>query len=413
MAQPTRSPWSSWAERLRTPLRTTFRWSAVEWADEARWLRWLTFLWLFIGLLVLLSASYASAEATEGDGWYYCKRQLIWIAVGLLGFQTAVTLPLRYVLAIAHWGLLGTMVLMWSLLIPGLGRSANGAVRWIEIGALPIQPSELLKPFLVLQSARILGQWERLTDRHRWFWLGSVGAVILGILLQPNLSTAAVCGMTVWLLALTAGLPYAYLLGTAGGGFVLGLISISLREYQQRRIASFLNPWDDPLGIGYQLVQSLLAIGSGGWWGTGFGLSQQKLASLPIQFTDFIFSVFAEEFGFFGSLLLMGLLVCYGALGLRVAAKAQDRSLRLVAVGAVLLLVGQALVNIGVATGVLPTTGLPFPLISYGGSSAIASLFLAGLLIRVARENSTAGVVSIDRQRSRRSSRNIHPKSLS
>jgi cell division protein FtsW len=374
----------------------------VEWADEARWLRWLTLLWLFVGLLVLLSASYASAAATEGDGWYYCKRQLIWIVVGLVGFQAAVVLPLRYVLGIAHWGLLTTLVLMWLLLIPGLGRSANGAVRWIEIAALPIQPSELLKPFLVLQSARILGQWERLSDRHRWFWLGTVGAVLLGILLQPNLSTAAVCGMTVWLLALAAGLPYAYLLGTAGGGLLLGLVSISLREYQQRRIASFLNPWDDPLGIGYQLVQSLLAIGSGGWWGRGFGFSQQKLASLPIQFTDFIFSVFAEEFGFWGSLLLIGLLVVYGLLGLRVAIKARDRSLRLVAVGSVVLLVGQAMVNIGVATGVLPTTGLPFPLISYGGSSAIASLFLAGLLVRVAREASAAPVVSLDRRRSRR-----------
>lgn len=398
MAQRVRSNTTPLWERLRA----TLRWSTVEWADEARWLRWLTLLWLFVGLLVLLSASYASAAATEGDGWYYCKRQLIWIVVGLVGFQAAVVLPLRYVLGIAHWGLLTTLVLMWSLLIPGLGRSANGAVRWIEIAALPIQPSELLKPFLVLQSARILGQWERLSDRHRWFWLGTVGAVLLGILLQPNLSTAAVCGMTVWLLALAAGLPYAYLLGTAGGGVLLGLVSISLREYQQRRIASFLNPWDDPLGIGYQLVQSLLAIGSGGWWGRGFGFSQQKLASLPIQFTDFIFSVFAEEFGFFGSLLLIGLLVVYGLLGLRVAIKARDRSLRLVAVGSVVLLVGQAMVNIGVATGVLPTTGLPFPLISYGGSSAIASLFLAGLLVRVAREASAAPVVSLDRRRSRR-----------
>jgi cell division protein FtsW len=398
MAQRVRSNTTSLWERLQA----TLHWSTVEWADEARWLRWLTLLWLFVGLLVLLSASYASAAATEGDGWYYCKRQLIWIVVGLVGFQAAVVLPLRYVLGIAHWGLLTTLVLMWSLLIPGLGRSANGAVRWIEIAALPIQPSELLKPFLVLQSARILGQWERLSDRHRWFWLGTVGAVLLGILLQPNLSTAAVCGMTVWLLALAAGLPYAYLLGTAGGGLLLGLVSISLREYQQRRIASFLNPWDDPLGIGYQLVQSLLAIGSGGWWGRGFGFSQQKLASLPIQFTDFIFSVFAEEFGFWGSLLLIGLLVVYGLLGLRVAIKARDRSLRLVAVGSVVLLVGQAMVNIGVATGVLPTTGLPFPLISYGGSSAIASLFLAGLLVRVAREASAAPVVSLDRRRSRR-----------
>jgi cell division protein FtsW len=158
---------------------------------------------------------------------------------------------------------------------------------------------------------------------------------------------------------------------------------------------SFLNPWADPTGDGYQLVQSLLAVGSGGPLGTGFGLSQQKLFYLPIQDTDFIFAVFAEEFGFLGSVLLLLLLVAYATLAVRVAMKAQKLVYRLVAIGVMVLLVGQSMLHIGVSTGVLPTTGLPFPLMSYGGSSMIASLAAAGLLIRVARESSEATVVSL------------------
>jgi cell division protein FtsW len=149
---------------------------------------------------------------------------------------------------------------------------------------------------------------------------------------------------------------------------------------------------------GYQLVQSLLAIGSGGFWGKGFGLSQQKLFYLPIQYTDFIFSVYAEEFGFIGCLLLFTLLAVYATLAMRVAMKSQNPVHRLVAVGGMILMVGQALLNIGVATGALPTTGLPFPLVSYGGSSMLASLVTAGLLVRVARENSHAAVLSLEQR---------------
>jgi len=162
---------------------------------------------------------------------------------------------------------------------------------------------------------------------------------------------------------------------------------------------SFLNPWADPMQDGYQLVQSLLAVGSGGTWGSGFGLSQQKLFYLPIQYTDFIFAVYAEEFGFAGSLLLIVLLMAYATLALMVAMRAKTPIHRLVAIGTMVLMVGQSLLNIGVATGVLPTTGLPLPLFSYGGNSMIASLMAAGLLIRVARESSEAEVVPLQGRR--------------
>jgi cell division protein FtsW len=351
---------------------------------------------MFIGLAVLFSASYPSADAEFGDGLYYFKRQLIWAVLGLVGFNLMVRSPLRYLLGITHWFLILLLAFILVTLIPGVGTTVNGATRWLALGPVPLQPSELIKPFLVLQSARIFGQWQRISWRVRGIWLGIFAVVLLGILLQPNLSTAALCGMTLWLVALAAGLPFSYLGGTALGGFLLALISISLKEYQRRRVMSFLDPWADPMRDGYQLVQSLLAVGSGGTWGAGFGLSQQKLFYLPIQYTDFIFAVFAEEFGFAGSVLMLLLIMAYATLAVVVAMKARNAVHRLVATGAMILIVGQSLLNIGVATGVLPTTGLPFPFFSYGGSSLIASLISAGLLIRVARESSEAEVVSIE-----------------
>ncbi len=369
--------------------------SVSNWALEARLLRWLTFIWLFVGLIMLFSASYPVADARHDDGLYYFKRQLLWVFVALFGFNTIVNSPLQKILGQSHWFLMVFLALIFVTLIPGLGKKAFDAARWIAFGPIPIQPSELIKPFLVLQSARLFGQWERIGWRVRWGWLVIFGLVLLGILAQPNLSTTALCGMTIWLIALAAGLPYKYLGGTAIGGVMLALLSISIKEYQRKRVMSFLNPWADATGDGYQLVQSLLAVGSGRTWGAGFGLSQQKLFYLPIQDTDFIFAVFAEEFGFVGSMVLLGLLAIFATMGLIVALKAKNSVHRLVAIGVTVLIVGQSLLHIGVATGSLPTTGLPLPLFSYGGNSMIASLVAAGLLIRVARESSEAEVVPL------------------
>ncbi len=369
--------------------------SVSNWALEARLLRWLTLIWLFVGLIMLFSASYPVADARQGDGLYYFKRQLLWVLVSLIGFNIIVNFPLQKLLGVSHWFLLLFLALIFVTLIPGLGKKAFDAARWISIGPIPIQPSELIKPFLVLQSARLFGQWERISWRVRLAWLAIFGLVLLGILAQPNLSTTALCGMTIWLIALAAGLSYKYLGGTAIGGVMLAILSISIKEYQRKRVMSFLNPWADATGDGYQLVQSLLAVGSGRTWGAGFGHSQQKLFYLPIQDTDFIFAVFAEEFGFVGSMVLLVLLATFATLGLMVALKAKNPVHRLVAIGVTILMIGQSLLHIGVATGSLPTTGLPLPMFSYGGNSMIASLIATALLIRVARESNEAEVVPL------------------
>ncbi|MCA2656153.1 FtsW/RodA/SpoVE family cell cycle protein [Microcystis sp. M061S2] len=356
------------------------------WSAEARLLRWMTFLWLSVGLVVLFSASYALADSRFDNGLYYFIRQLIWLWIGLIGFNFLVRLPIEKLLKIAPWMILLVLGLILITLIPGLGANINGATRWIKIGPILLQPSEFMKPFLVLQGAAVFGGWPRLNVNQRLTWIAIFGLILAGILLQPNLSTTALCGITLWLIALASGLPLSYMTSTALLGVTVAVVSVTFREYQRKRILSFLDPWQDPRGDGYQLVQSLLAIGSGGTTGSGYGLSQQKLFYLPFPDTDFIFAVFGEEFGFIGGILLLIMLFLYATLALIVAVKCRHRIKKLVAIGAMVILIGQSLLNIGVATGSLPTTGLPFPLFSYGGSSSLASLFLAALLIRVARE---------------------------
>jgi cell division protein FtsW len=369
--------------------------SVEQWATEARFLNWLTFIWLFIGLTVLYSVSYHVGLVENGDGLFYFKRQLFGVFLGLIGFTVAVRMPLKRFLTVAP--ILFFIVLGLIFLTRFIGTTANGATRWIQIGPFPLQPTEIMKPLLVLQSAQIFARWTRITIQDKLLWLGLFAITLFGILIQPNLSTAALCGITLWLVALAAGLPYFQLGGTALAGVLVAVASVSISAYQRRRLV-FLNPWADPMQDGYQLIQSLLAVGSGGFWGNGYGQSQQKLSYLPEQHTDFIFSIFSDEFGFVGSVFLILMLMLYSFLALKVAIKTPHPVYRLVAIGAMIFMVGQSFLHIGVAIGVLPTTGLPLPLFSYGSNSMIASLVIAGLLIRVARESEESNVVPMLRR---------------
>jgi cell division protein FtsW len=358
-------------------------------------MRWLTFLWLTIGLVVLFSASYYHGEAEQKYGLYYFNRQIVFTYFSLILFNIIVHLPLQKPLKSAQWFLLGILVLLLLTVFTSAGKNTGGATRWIGYGPIQLQPSELIKPFLVLQSAKIFGRWDKYPIKVKATWLMIFVIILLAILKQPNLSTTSLCAIGLWSIAFVAGLPWRHLAGTAVGGILVAGLSMTINEYQRVRMLSFLDPWKDAQGAGFQLVQSTIAIGSGGLFGKGFGFSMQKLDYLPIQDTDFIFSVFAEEFGLIGGILLLLTIAIYGTLGLFIAKRAERPIHRLVATGATIFIVLQSLLNIGVATGILPTTGLPLPMFSYGGSSMIASLLLSALLIRVARESASADVIPL------------------
>jgi cell division protein FtsW len=356
------------------------------WPAEARLLLGMVALWSLVGILVLTSSSWWVAEREMGDAAYYLKRQLIWMLPSWGLLWLGVRTSLRRWLHLAPLALLICLVLVAATLV--MGSTVNGASRWLVIGPIQIQPSELVKPFVVLQGAALFAHWNRSGLDQKLLWLGILGGLILLILKQPNLSTAALTGLVLWLMALAGGLPKTLLLGAAGAGGLLGTASILINSYQRIRVISFLNPWRDAQGDGYQLVQSLLAIGSGELFGAGFGLSTQKLQYLPIQSTDFIFAVYAEEFGYVGSVVLLLFLLLFGFVGLRIALQCRTNQQRLIAMGCTTILVGQSILNIAVASGAMPTTGLPLPMISYGGNSLMASLLICGLLLRCCLEGS-------------------------
>ena len=350
------------------------------WPSEARLLLGLIIFWSISGLFVLGSASWWVAIREMGDGAFYIKRQAIWLVASSGVFWLAISIKIK------QWIKIAGPCLIIGLLMVGatsfIGSNINGSTRWLIIGALQMQPSELIKPFVILQAAALFAQWKRIDIETKVFWLSIFSGLILLIVKQPNLSTAALTGITLWMIGLSAGISFKGLLLTAISGVGLGTTSILFNEYQKIRVMSFLNPWEDPSGNGYQLIQSLLAIGSGGWFGEGYGLSTQKLQYLPIQSTDFIYAVFAEEFGFVGSTMLLLFLMLVAFLGLKTSLRCKNNYSKLVAMGSSIILVGQSIMHIAVASGMMPTTGLPLPMISYGGNSLLSSFFLGGLLIR-------------------------------
>ncbi|MBI1894092.1 MAG: rod shape-determining protein RodA [Candidatus Rokubacteria bacterium] len=312
-------------------------------------------------------------------------RQLLWIALGLvvlvilasIDYRVWVTYaPLLYGIGIFLLG----MVLVW-------GRSAQGARRWLAVGGVGFQPTELFKVIFILILAAALGGRRWAT----WSWgslmvpLGLLLLPVVLILKQPDLGTAII------LLPVAAGMLFAA--GTRGrnlgllalGGVVASpLLWIFLKDYQRERLLVYLDPGRDPLGTAWNVAQSKIAIGSGMVWGKGlFGGTQSRLAFLPERHTDFVFSVFAEEWGFVGCLLLLAGYFVIVMRGFEIAEKARDDLGHLLAVGATTLLAAQVCVNIGMATGFLPVVGLPLPFMSYGGSAMLSSLMTIGLLLNV------------------------------
>ena len=355
------------------------------WPYEAKILIAFIGIWSILGLFILGSSSLWVASKEMGHWAFFLERQIIWSVAGLALFYLALNTNIRDLLKFSRIIFYFLIFLIFLTNINGV--TVNGSSRWLVLGNLQIQPSELIKPFIILESSNLFAHWKLVQNEKKIFTLISFGLLILLILKQPNLSTAGLTGILLWIMGLCGGVKFSSLASFASLGVIAGSISIFNNEYQKLRITSFINPWKDQQDTGFQLVQSLLAIGSGGLFGQGFGLSIQKLQYLPFMYTDFIFAIFAEEFGLLGCTLFLGFLAIFSYISLRIALKCRNNYTKLVAIGCSVLLTGQSIMHIAVATGSMPTTGLPLPFISYGGNSLIASFFIAGMLVRCSLES--------------------------
>ncbi|MFM8944234.1 MAG: putative lipid II flippase FtsW [Actinomycetota bacterium] len=341
----------------------------------------------FAGLLMVLSASSISAYAQFGSGFFFFRRQLIYAVVGVAAMRLTSRIPYTRWRRFAGFLLVATIGLLVVVLLPGTGPDAYGASRWIALGPVTIQPSELAKLTLTIYAAAILAkQRDRIGDLAGVLPLLGISVLIGGlVMLQPDLGTTIVIVVTLFLMAFVAGARLSHL----GGAGLLGLVSgaglIWFEPYRRDRLLAFLHPWDDTAGKSYQLVQGLIALGSGGIKGVGLGASRQKWLYVPNAHTDFIFAIIGEELGLVGALtmlLALGILVVGGV---RAAMRAPDPFSRLLASGIVAWLGIQSIVNLGAVTGVLPITGVPLPFVSYGGSALVVSLAAVGILANIAR----------------------------
>ena len=355
------------------------------WPYEAKILIIIIGIWSISGICILGSSSWWVASREMGNWAYFLKKQIIWTIPGIGLFYFVLNTNIRNLLKFSR---IIFYILFFLIFLTNLtGITVNGSSRWLVLGNLRLQPSELIKPFLILEASNLFAHWNLIKNDKKLITIFSFGLLILLILKQPNLSTASLTGILFWVMGLCGGVKLSSLCSFASFGFITGCFSILNNEYQKLRVTSFINPWKDQQESGFQLVQSLLAIGSGGLFGQGFGLSMQKLQYLPFMYTDFIFAIFAEEFGLLGCTLFLGFLAVFSYISLRISLKCRNNYTKLVAIGCGVLLTGQSIMHIAVATGSMPTTGLPLPFISYGGNSLIASFFIAGMLVRCSLES--------------------------
>ncbi len=341
---------------------------------------------LVIGIIMVFSASYTRGLSLVGDPYHFIKRQVIWAAIGLVVMAFMQRIDYHVYRPLALPALVVACLLLVLVLV--VGNEILGARRWLDFGPIQIQPSELAK-LAVIDFLAALAAYQR--DGMRRFWtgivlpLGVVGAVCLLIVAEPDLGTALAIMGTSLLMLYASGVRLGYLAGVGLAGIPVLVLLIWLEPYRMRRITAFLNPWADPLGAGWNVIQSLLAIGSGGLFGLGLGESRQKFSYLPEQHTDFIFSILAEELGFIGTTVVVLLFAILAWRGFRVALKAPDLFGTVLAVGLTAKIVLQAALNIGVVTGSLPVTGVTLPLISFGGSSLVVTLAGIGVLLNISK----------------------------
>jgi len=344
------------------------------------------FLILGFGGIMIYSTSAIYAEEAHGDSFFYLKRHLTWIVLGLIGMFLAWKVDYHIWRRYSKPLFFVSVGLLIMVYMPGIGRSAGGARRWLSLGGFGFQPSELAKLALIIYLSDIL------TRKQRWvqeFWKGLVPPlVIIGImvgliLLQPDLGTSMSMAIVAFIILFIAGVKWQYLVTLGLSALPFLFVFICSAPYRWNRIMVFLHPWKDPQGTGFQIIQSYLALGSGGIWGVGLGNSRQKLFYLPAAHTDFIFSIIGEELGVLGSLAILILFALLLFLGVVICLRALDLFGHFLALGIVTTISLQTIINIGVVTGSLPTKGLPLPFISYGGSCMLVYLVAVGILLNI------------------------------
>ena len=357
------------------------------------------------GLVILASASISVADNAAGDPFFYVSRQALAALLGGAAGFACLFIPMHFWRSTGPLMLLLCFMLLFVVLIPGVGHKVNGSTRWIRLGFINLQASELARLCLMIYLAGYLvRQNKTLRERFSGFLKPMIVLAIVSVLLlaEPDLGAAVVLVATAFAMMFVAGARLRDFFVFAGLASIGAAILAVSQQYRLERLTGFMDPWADPFDTGFQLTQSLIAIGRGEWFGVGLGDGVQKLFYLPDAHTDFVFAVFAEEFGLFGSLVLIALFVAllWRIFRLAVRASGVDRFFEAyLAVGIGTWLGLQTFINIGVNMGLLPTKGLTLPLISYGRSSMIVAMVSLGILFRIHHELETSGGHSSGGQR--------------
>jgi cell division protein FtsW len=342
-----------------------------------------------IGIVMVYSSSSISAATRFGDGIHFLKRQLCFALFGLLFMFLVMNIRYQALKRLVYPLLLASLLLLILVLIPGIGTTIGGSSRWFRIGPLSFQPSEFAKLALVIFLAYSLAKKEK---KVKSFSIGFLPHLIVSIvmcalvLLQPDFGTAVTLLLLFFILMFVAGSKIRYLAYILTAMSVVCYFLISCVGYRLNRVTAYLNPWEDPTSTGFQIIQSFLAFGSGGLWGTGLGNGKQKLFYLPEPHTDFIFSIIGEELGLIGVLLVIILFITLLCCGVKIALKAPDLFGTYLALGITSLIVLHTAINMGVVMGLLPTKGSTLPFISYGGTSLVVNLIGIGILLNISSQ---------------------------
>ncbi len=338
------------------------------------------------GTVMIYSTGGIYADLQYNDGQYFLYRHLIHMLVGLVSMTVAVIVNYHHWQKYSIWLMLGTLVLLILVLIPEIGYEVKGGRRWLRFGSLSIQPAELLKVVLIIYVASYL---ERKQEVLASFFRGLTpnfivtGIYLFLVLLQPDFGTVILIATTILLMLYVGGGRPIHIATSLIGVVIIGGILIASHSYRVRRMLAFLNPWDDPQNAGFQIIQSFIALGTGGWVGKGLGESLQKRLFLPDAHTDFIFAIIGEELGFLWICVLILLFSIFIWRGYWIAWNARDSFGKHLAFGATTILGLQIILNLFVVLGLLPTKGLPLPFISYGGTSLVVAMFLTGILLNI------------------------------